>query len=77
MYRQGDLVEVREFTYKLQTQAATNWEESWITGVVVQWLGKTKIRTGIARFETLQVASVLVNGKVRKIAARNLRYPNM
>ena len=74
-YREGELVEVREYTYKLQAKAATDWVESWLPGVVVKWLGETKMRTGIARFETLEVASVLVNGKVRKVPTRNLRYP--
>ena len=76
MYRQGELVEVREYTMKTKTtQSGSGWQESWIPGVIIQWLGETKMRTGIARFETLEVASVLINGKVRKIPTRNLRYP--
>ena len=76
MYREGELVEVREYTMKTKTtQSGSDWQESWIPGVIIQWLGETKMRTGIARFETLEVASVLINGKVRKIPTRNLRYP--
>ena len=78
MYRSGELVEVRE--YSLKTQITTGpshnvWTENWIPAIVVQWHGMTKMRTGIARFENLEVVSVLLNGKVRKLPTRNIRYP--
>ena len=77
MYRKGDLVEVREFSLKIRTtKSDRQWIESWIPGVITALLGETELRTGIARFETLEVASVLINGKIRKVPTRNLRYPN-
>ena len=76
MYREGELVEVKEYTMKTKTtQAGSEWEEYWTPGVIIQWHGETRMRTGIARFEVLEVASVLVNGKVRKVPTRNLRHP--
>ena len=76
MYREGELVEVKDYALKTKTtHGSSSWIESWTPGVIVQWLGETKMRTGIARFETLEAAFVLVNGKVRKVSTRNLRYP--
>ena len=76
MYREGELVEVKEYTMKTQTtQAGDKWIESWVPAIVVQWHGMTKMRTGIARFENLEVVSVLLNGKVRKFPTRSIRYP--
>ena len=76
MYRAGELVEVREYILKTKaTKIGDNWKVSWIPGVIIQWLGEIKMRTGIARFETLEAAFVLVSGKVRKVSTKNLRYP--
>ena len=76
MYREGELVEVREYILKTKTtKTGDDWKVSWIPGVIIQWLGKTKMRTGIARFQTLEAALVLIDGKVRKISTKNLRYP--
>ena len=76
MYRKGELVEVRDYALKTKTtHASSSWAESWKPGVIIQWLGETKMRTGIARFQTLEAASVLVDGKVRKVSTKNLRYP--
>ena len=78
MYREGELVEVKEHSLKNQvTTGPSNsvWVENWVPGIVVQWHGLTKMRTGIARFEDLEVVSVLVNGKIRKFPTRSIRYP--
>ena len=76
MYRPGELVEVKEYSLNTKTTQATNqWIENWLPAVVVQWHGMTKMRTGIARFEDLEVVSVLLNGKVRKFPTRSIRYP--
>ena len=76
MYRPGELVEVKEYSLKTKTtQADSQWIENWLPAVVVQWHGLTKMRTGIARFEDLEVVSVLLNGKVRKFPTRSIRYP--
>ena len=76
MYREGELVEVKEYTMKTQTtQTDEKWIENWVPAVVVQWHGMTKMRTGIARFENLEVVSVLLNGKIRKFPTRSIRYP--
>ena len=78
MYREGELVEVKEHSLKTQiTTGPSNsvWVENWVPGIVVQWHGMTKMRTGIARFENLEVVSVLVNGKIRKFPTRSVRYP--
>ena len=76
MYRQGELVEVREYSLPTKmTNPPGARIENWVPAVVIQWHGLTKMRTGIARFENLEVVSVLVNGKVRKVPTRNLRYP--
>ena len=76
MYREGELVEVKDYSLRTKTtQGSNDWIETWLPGVVIQWHGKTKMRTGIARFEDLDVVSVLVNGKVKKVPTRNLRYP--
>ena len=76
MYRPGELVEVRDYSLNTKTTFGTSqWVEHWQLGVVIQWIGKTKMRTGIARFQTLEVALILVNGKVKKIACNHLRYP--
>ena len=78
MYRSGELVEVREYSLKTKTTQAYDgdvWLENWVPAVVVEWHGLTKMRTGIARFENLEVVSVLLNGKVRKFPTRSIRYP--
>ena len=76
MYREGELVEVREYSLKTQTtDGESDWQEDWVPAIVVQWHGMTKMRTGIARFENLEVVSVLLNGKVRKFPTRSIRYP--
>ena len=76
MYRKGELVEVRDYTLKTKTtHASSSWVESWKPGVIIQWLGETKMRTGIARFENLEVVSVLLNGKIRRFPTRSIRYP--
>ena len=76
MYREGELVEVKEYSLTSKTTNPPNvWIEKWVPAVVVQWHGMTKMRTGIARFENLEVVSVLVNGKVRKFPTRSIRYP--
>jgi len=76
MYREGELVEVREYSMKTQTTTGeSDWQEDWVPAVVIQWHGMTKMRTGIARFENLEVVSVLLNGKVRKFPTRSIRYP--
>lgn len=76
MYREGELVEVKEHSLTSKTTNPPNvWVENWVPAVVVQWHGMTKMRTGIARFENLEVVSVLVNGKVRKFPTRSVRYP--
>jgi hypothetical protein len=76
MYREGELVEVKEYTMKTQTtQTDDKWIENWLPAVVVQWHGMTKMRTGIARFENLEVVSVLLEGKIRKFPTRSIRYP--
>ena len=76
MYREGELVEVREYSLKTQTTSGeSDWQEDWVPAVVIQWHGMTKMRTGIARFENLEVVSVLLNGKIRKFPTRSIRYP--
>ena len=76
MFREGELVQVKEYSLRTKTtHSSDDWIVTWLPGVVIQWHGKTKMRTGIARFEDLDVVSVLVNGKVRKVSTRNLRYP--
>ena len=77
MYREGELVEVKEHSLKTQdpVTGANVWEWVWVPAVVTQWHGMTKMRTGIARFENLEVVSVLLNGKVRKFPTRSIRYP--
>lgn len=76
MYREGELVEVREYSLGTKTtNPSGEWIENWFPAVVVQWHGLTKMRTGIARFEDLEVVSVLLNGKVRKFPTRSIRYP--
>ena len=76
MYRPGELVEVREYSLNaMTTNESDAWVESWIPAIIVEWHGLTKMRTGIARFENLEVVSVLLNGKVRKLPTRNIRYP--
>ena len=75
MYQKGDLVEVREYSLKTNmTHDDDVWIENWLPAVVVEWHGITKLRTGIARFENLEVVSVLLNGKVRKFPTRSIRY---
>ena len=75
-YRKGELVEVREYSLGTKTtNSSGEWIENWVPAVIIQWHGMTKMRTGIARFENLEVVSVLVNGKVRKVPTRSLRYP--
>ena len=76
MYREGELVEVKEHKLRSPPAAGGNqWDVVWLPAVVVQWHGKMKMRTGIARFEEREVVSVLIEGKVRKVPARNIRYP--
>ena len=76
MYQAGELVEVRDYDLKTKTTHGTSqWIEHWKLGVVIQWLGETKMRTGIARFQMLEAALVFVNGKARKISTKNLRDP--
>ena len=76
MYKEGELVEVKDYALKTKTtHGSSSWIESWAPGVVVQWHGMTRMRTGIARFENLEVVSVLLNGKVRKFPTRSIRYP--
>ena len=75
MYRKGDLVEVRDYDLKTKTTHGTSqWVARWAPGIVIECLGKTKMRTGIARFQTLEAVLVLVNGKVRKVSTNHLRY---
>ena len=75
MYRPGELVEVREYSLGTKTTNPSGERiEKWVPAVVVQWHGLTKLRTGIARFEDLEVVSVLLNGKVRKFPTRSIRY---
>ena len=77
MFQEGELVEVRDYDLKTDlTQGKNHWIEYWRPGVIVKWIGKTKMRTGIARFQTLEAAFVLVKGKIRKISTKNLRYPS-
>ena len=76
MYREGELVEVKEHSLTATTTTQDGrWITNWVPAVVVQWHGMTKMRTGIARFENLEVVSVLLNGKVRKFPTRSIRYP--
>ena len=76
MYREGELVEVREYSLGTKTtNPSGEWIEKWVPAVIMQWHGMTKMRTGIARFENLEVVSVLLNGKIRKFPTRNVRYP--
>ena len=76
MYRPGELVEVKEYSLTSKTTNPPNvWVEKWLPAVIVQWHGMVNMRTGIARFEDLEVVSVLLNGKVRKFPTRNIRYP--
>ena len=76
MYKKGELVEVREYSLKTTMTYDENvWIENWIPAVIVEWHGLTKMRTGIARFENLEIVSVLLNGKIRKCPTRNIRYP--
>ena len=76
MYREGELVEVKEHSLSTTTTSQHgDWIINWVPAVVVQWHGMTKMRTGIARFENLEVVSVLLNGKVRKFPTRSIRYP--
>ena len=75
-YRKGELVEVREYSLKTNMTHNDNvWIENWLPAVVVEWHGMTKMRTGIARFENLEVVSVLLNGKIKKFPTRSIRYP--
>ena len=76
MYRPGELVEVKEYSLPTKTTNPPGvWVENWVPAVVVQCHGMTKMRTGIARFENLEVVSVLLNGKIRKFPTRSIRYP--
>tara|TARA_Y100001970_G_C14003276_1_gene734522 strand:+ start:583 stop:828 length:246 start_codon:yes stop_codon:yes gene_type:complete len=76
MYRKGELVEVKEHRLKTHTTAiGSSWDVIWLPGIIIQWHGKTKMRTGLSRFEDLDVASVFIGGKIKKIPTRNLRYP--
>ena len=76
MFIPGELVEVREYSLKTNTTHDDDpWVENWLPAVIVEWHGITKLRTGIARFENLEVVSVLLNGKVRKFPTRSIRYP--
>jgi len=76
MYREGELVEVKDHSLKTTTTNPNGeWIVNWVPAVIVQWHGMTKMRTGIARFETLEVVSVLLNGEVRKFPTRSVRYP--
>jgi hypothetical protein len=75
-YKKGELVEVREYSVN-RTNNNNNssvWIENWLPAVVVKWHGMTKMRTGIARFENLEVVSVLLNGKIRKFPTRSIRH---
>ena len=75
MYRPGELVEVREYSLKTSMAYDDNvWVENWLPAVIVEWHGMTKMRTGIARFENLEVVSVLLNGKIKKFPTRSIRY---
>ena len=76
MYKAGELVEVREYSLKSKMTHHDNaWVENWLPAVIVEWHGMIKMRTGIARFENLEVVSVLRNGKIRKFPTRSIRYP--
>ena len=75
MYQEGELVEVKEHRLRSPPAGENQWDVVWVPGVVVQWHGKMKMRTGIARFEELEVVSVFIEGKVRKVPVRNIRYP--
>ena len=76
MYQPGELIEVKEYSLPTTTTKPPGvWIEKWVPAVVIQWHGITKMRTGIARFENLEVVSVLLNGKIRKFPTRSIRYP--
>ena len=76
MYRPGELVEVREYSLNTTTTNESDaWTESWVPAIIIEWHGLTKMRTGLTRFETINVVSVLINGKIRKLPTRNIRYP--
>jgi hypothetical protein len=76
MFRPGELVEVREYSLKTNmTHDDDAWVETWVPAVIVECHGIKKLRTGIARFEKLEVVSVLLNGKVSRFPTRSIRYP--
>ena len=76
MYRPGELVEVREYSLSTKTtNSSGEWIENWMPAIIIEWHGLTKMRTGLTRFETINVVSVLINGKIRKLPTRNIRYP--
>ena len=75
-YRKGELVEVREYSLKTSMSCDEHvWVENWVPAIVVECHGMAKLRTGIARFENLEVVSVLLNGKISKFPTRSIRYP--
>ena len=76
MYREGELVEVREnISNPDMDKDGLPWISVWKPAVVIQHHGKTKMRTGLTRFETIDVVSVFIEGSIKKVPARNIRYP--
>ena len=76
MYRPGELVEVKEYSLKTNMTHDDNvWVENWLPAVIIEWHGMKQMRTGIAKFENLEVVSVLLNGKIKKFPTRSIRYP--
>ena len=66
----NQLVKVRR--WKTEKGSSGKWNQYWLPGVIISHLGETKMRTGIARFETLDVYEVLIEGTVQKIPIRNI-----
>ena len=68
----NELIKVRR--WKAAKGSGSKWDQYWVPGVIISHLGETRMRTGIARFETLDVYEVLIEGTVQKIPTRNIMW---
>lgn len=70
-YKINQLVKVRRWK-TFASASGSKYNQYWVLGIIIGHLDKTRMRTGIARFEILNVYEILIEGTVQKIPSRDI-----
>jgi hypothetical protein len=74
LYKKNELVKVTRHRTRIKSNSTNSiWEKYLIVAMIINDLGKIKMRTGLSRIETLDCYEVLIEGKIIKVPERAIK----